>query len=187
MRLNKQINSQLNAFQSEYDAINKNTELTDEEYNQAIAKLQTDYNLNLDNNQISKGIGDPMSLYDSESVKKRMLLNAKRDRKYARQEKWANAAGDIISEAGKQFGNILNAFTDESPNARAARELSERQAMNQPEMQNVFNQTAQMYAGLQDNLNGLSLKKTTPGEGVPSGPSQFAKQGMKIEYMSLFK
>ena len=33
------------------------------------------------------------------------------------------------------------------------------------------------------NLN----KQSIPGQGIKSGESQFAKQGMKINYMTLFK
>jgi hypothetical protein len=30
-------------------------------------------------------------------------------------------------------------------------------------------------------------KQVIPGQGIKSGESQFAKQGIKIEYMNLFK
>lgn len=188
MGLKNDVELQLINFQNAYNSLDTSAE----DYDAQLAKLQKDYNLNLDANQIanSKGI-DPLSLDDSGSVRKRMLLNAKRDRKYARQEKWENAGNNILSTAIGQVGNIISALSGPDPNSISNTALSEKVAKNNAENASTFAQKQeawqQQVASAQKLLSSNFNKQAIPGQGTKSGESQFAKQGMKIEYMNLFK
>lgn len=159
MGLKNNIELQFNKFQQVYNSLDSSAE----DYDAQLAKLQSDYNLNLDANQItnSKGVG-PLSLDDADSVRKRMLLNAKRDRRYARQENLRNAVSGIASEGINQIGNIVQALNQQQPN------LQEPVIKTNPMKPVIGNIT------LNDFRNGSTF-------------STLAKQGIKIEYMNLFK
>lgn len=51
----------------------------------------------------------------------------------------------------------------------------------------TVNTIKDVFAQTNELISGMNLKKTIPENGQISAPSQFAKQGMKIEYMNLFK
>lgn len=53
---------------------------------------------------------------------------------------------------------------------------------------NAVNPIVDVIGSTQKMLQSMSLnKQAIPGQGVKSGESQFAKQGMKIQYLDLFK
>lgn len=107
MGLKNDVELQLINFQKAYNSLDTSAE----DYDAQLVNLQNEYNLNLDANQMSNSEGiDPLSLDDIDSVRKRMLLNAKRDRKYARQEKWKNAGNNIVSTAIGHVGNIIRLY-----------------------------------------------------------------------------
>lgn len=188
MGLKNDVELQLINFQKAYNSLDASAE----DYDTQLANLQNEYNLNLDFNQManSKGI-DPLSLDDIDSVRKRMLLNAKRDRKYAKQEKWSNAASGIMGEGLSQIGNVFNTLSQPDPNSLSKAKLSEKVAENAKINAEQFAQKQAAWeeqARLAQQSMKMSLQKQAiPGQGIPSGESQLAKQGMKIEYMNLFK
>ena len=207
MGLKNDVELQLINFQKAYNSLDASAE----DYDTQLANLQNEYNLNLDANQMANNKGiDPLSLDDAGSVRKRMLLNAKRDRKYARQGKWGNAASDIVKEGLSQIGNLFNTLSQPDPNSQSAAALSEQIDRNtkinaeqfdqkQAAWEEQLSKAEQTLRGPQTNAtweqqNLLAqeamkgpLKKTIPGNGQISAPNQFGKQGMKIEYMNLFK
>lgn len=53
---------------------------------------------------------------------------------------------------------------------------------------NAVNPIVDVIGSTQKMLQSMSLnKQAIPGQGIKSGESQFAKQGMKIQYLDLFK
>lgn len=187
MGLKNDVELQLINFQKDYNSLDTSAE----DYDAQLANLQNEYNLNLDANQIANNKGiDPLSLDDTDSVRKRMLLNAKRDRKYARQEKLSNAASGIVDEGLSQIGNIINAFSKPDPNSLSNAELSEQVNRNaEINAEKFAEKNAAWEAQIlkaQEAMKG-PLKKTIPDNGQISAPNWFGKQGMKIEYMNLFK
>lgn len=188
MGLKNDVELQLINFQKAYNSLDASAE----DYDAQLANLQNEYNLNLDANQIanSKGI-DQLSLNDADSVRKRMLLNTKRDRKYARQEKWENAGNNIVSTAIGQVGNIISALSGPDPNSISNIALSEQVAKNNAKNAAAFAQKQeawkQQVASAQKLLSSNFNKQAVPGQGIKLGESQVGKQGMKIEYMNLFK
>ena len=73
--------------------------------------------------------------------------------------------GIIAGIANNDYSNALASFTTGVTNPTV----------------DVIKKTHQMLESM--NLN----KQSIPGQGIKSGESQFAKQGMKINYMTLFK
>ena len=73
--------------------------------------------------------------------------------------------GIIAGIANNDYSNALASFTTGATNPTV----------------DVIKKTHQMLESM--NLN----KQSIPGQGIKSGESQFAKQGMKINYMTLFK
>lgn len=188
MGLKNDVELQLINFQKAYNSLDTSAE----DYDASLVNLQNEYNLNLDANQMANNKGiDPLSLDDADSVRKRMLLNAKRDRKYARQEKLKNAGNNIVSTAIGQVGNIISALSGPDPNSISNTALSEKVAKNNAENAAALAQKQeawqQQVASAQKLLSSNFNKQAIPGQGIKSGESQFAKQGMKIEYMNLFK
>ena len=165
MGLKNDVELQLINFQKAYNSLDTSAE----DYDAQLAKLQKDYNLNLDARQILKRKGDPLSLDDVNSVRKRMLLNAKRDRAYAAKD--ASLTG--LEYGVNQIDNIIQSFNNPQANQTSV-------AKQDNPIKNVFAQANEL-------INGMDLKKTIPENGQKSAPNQFAKQGMKIEYMNLFK
>ena len=104
----------------------------------------------------------------------------KQDRKaywHISENEWANAApnllqtgidalpGFIAGIANNDYSNALASFTGGATNP----------------IIDVIGNTHKMLESM--NLN----KQSIPGQGIKSGESQFAKQGLKIQYLNLFK
>lgn len=179
MGLKNDVELQLVNFQKAYNSLDASAE----DYDAQLSKLQKDYNLNLDASQIanSKGI-DPLSLDDADSVRARMLLNAKRDRKKSRKDYWTYSKEERAGIAP----NLLQAGMDVIPGL-AAGILDNDYSNALASFSTAVNPIKDVFAQTNELISGMNLKKTTPENGQISAPSQFAKQGMKIEYMNLFK
>lgn len=181
MGLKNDVELQLINFQKAYNSLDTSAE----DYDAQLAKLQKDYNLNLDANQIanSKGI-DPLSLDDADSVRKRMFLNAKRDRKKSRRDYWTYSK----EERSEIAPNLLQTGMDVLPGLVAGILDNDYSNALASFSANAVNPIVDVIGNTQKMLSSMSLnKQAIPGQGTKSGESQFAKQGIKIEYMNLFK
>lgn len=95
---------------------------------------------------------------------------------YLSKEEMADAQPDLAQTSiGTLPRMITGLFNNDYSNALASFSAN---AINP--IKDVFEETNNL-------ISQMNLKKTVPGNGIPSGESQLAKQGMKIEYMNLFK
>ena len=188
MGLKNQVQTQLENYAKDYANLEN---LTGKDYDTAWDSIVSKYNLLLDDNQVAKGVQDELDFSDLSSVKKRMLLNARRDRRYAKQEQLSNAVPDIAKEGFSQLVNTINAFGQPDPNSQSAAALSEQIDRNAKINAEQFAQKQAAWEEqalrAQQSMKMSLQKQAIPGQGIPSGESQLAKQGMKINYMTLFK
>lgn len=142
-------------------------------------------NFKIDTNSITPTQLTPTQLTISDQKKAELKKLAEKDqRKRNRKEYW-NISKEEWSQATP---NLLQAGIDTIPGIVAGILDNDYSNALASFSANAVNPIVDVIGNTQKILQSMSLnKQTIPGQGVKSGESQFAKQGMKIKYMNLFK
>lgn len=127
----------------------------------------------------------PTQLTISDQKKAELKKLAERDQRRRNRRAYWHISKEEMSEATP---NLLQAGIDTIPGLVAGILDNDYSNALASFSANAVNPIVDVIGNTQKMLQSMSLnKQAIPGQGVKSGESQFAKQGMKIEYMNLFK
>lgn len=127
----------------------------------------------------------PTQLTISDQKKAELKKLAERDQRKRNRKAYWNINKEEWSEASP---NLLQAGIDAIPGLVAGILDNDYSNALASFSANAVNPIVDIIGNTQKMLQSMSLnKQAIPGQGTKSGESQFAKQGIKIEYMNLFK
>lgn len=128
----------------------------------------------------------PTQLTISDQKKAELKKLAERDQRRRNRRAYWHISKEEMSEATP---NLLQASMDAIPSLIAGVLDNDYSNALASFSANAINPTVDVVGDTKKMVQyAMSLdKQAIPGQGVKSGESQFAKQGMKIEYMNLFK
>lgn len=126
----------------------------------------------------------PTVLNISDEKKAELKKLAERDQRKRNRKAYWNISKEELSEATP---NLLQAGIDTIPGLVASILDNDYSNALASFSANAVNPIVDVIGNTQKMLQSISLnKQAIPGQGVKSGESQFAKQGMKIQYLDLF-
>lgn len=127
----------------------------------------------------------PTRLTISDEKKAELKKLAERDQRKRNRNAYWNISKEEWSEAAP---NLLQAGIDTIPGLVAGILDNDYSNALASFSANAVNPIVDVIGSTQKMLQSMSLnKQAIPGQGIKSGESQFAKQGMKIQYLDLFK
>ena len=127
----------------------------------------------------------PTQLTISDQKKAELQKLAEKDQRKRNRRAYWYLSKEELSEATP---NLLQAGIDTIPGLVAGILDNDYSNALASFSANAVNPIVDVIGSTQKMLQSMSLnKQAIPGQGIKSGESQFAKQGMKIEYMNLFK
>ena len=127
----------------------------------------------------------PTQLTISDQKKAELKKLAEKDQRKRNRKAYWNISKEEWSEVAP---NLLQAGIDTIPGLVAGILDNDYSNALASFSANAVNPIVDVIGNTQKMLQSMSLnKQAIPGQGIKSGESQFAKQGIKIKYMNLFK
>lgn len=127
----------------------------------------------------------PTQLTISDQKKAELKKLAEKDQRKRNRKAYWNISKEEWSEAAP---NLLQVGIDTIPGLVAGILDNDYSNALASFSANAVNPIVDVIGNTQKMLSSMSLnKQAIPGQGTKSGESQFAKQGIKIKYMNLFK